>query len=153
MRAIITSSSPQKLARARKLGAAYGVDYLAHPDWETEVLSITEGRGVDVTIDVTGGTSLSKSLMATRPGGSVAVTGALTGTATKVDVLSLLVHQKRLVALRGSREMLEKLCSFTEATGLHPIVDKLFPFAAAADAFEYIASGAHFGKVVVQLSD
>ncbi|HEV7164064.1 MAG TPA: NAD(P)-dependent alcohol dehydrogenase [Gammaproteobacteria bacterium] len=152
LRTVITSSSESKLVRARKLGASYGINYIAHPDWEREVLRVTDGRGVDLAIDVSGGKTISRSLEATRPGGTVAVTGALTGINVDINLLALLVHQKRLVGVRaGSRSMLEALSTFTEVTGLKPMVDKVFAFSEAPRAFEYLASGTHFGKVVIQV--
>jgi len=153
LRVIITSSSDDKLTRALALGASRGINYIAHADWASDVLQYTNGRGVDITVDVGGGKSLSQSLEATRPGGTVAVTGLLTGVDTQLNLLALLVYQKRLVGVRaGSRSMLEALCTFTEVTGLAPIVDKVFAFSEAARAFEYLASGTHFGKVVIQVA-
>ena len=153
LRTIVTSSSDEKLDRARKLGASYCINYAAHPNWAKEVLRDTNGRGADVVIDVSGGKTLSQSLEALRPGGTVAVTGLLTGIDVDLNLLDLLIYQKRLLGVRGgSRSMLESLCTFTEATGLVPVVDKIFAFSEAARAFEYLASGAHFGKVAIQVA-
>lgn len=150
-RTIITSSSDEKLERARKLGASDTVNYKQNPDWEKEVLELTGGRGVDHVVEVGGPDTLSKSLVAARMGGNVAMIGVLTGAKGSVPTAAILRKSVRVQGIYvGSREMFE---SMNRAIALHemtPVVDRTFPFEEAREALRHMESAAHFGKIVIQ---
>jgi len=154
LRAIITSSNDEKLERARSLGADHAINYRSNPDWQNEVLRITEGRGVDLVVEVGGDGTLERSVSSTRMGGTVAVVGGVSGFSTKLDLIPLVVRGTRLIGVVvGSRAMFEDLNRFITATKIRPTIDRVFSFDAAREAFAYLASANHFGKVVIQVGD
>ncbi len=154
LRAIITSSSDEKLARARALGADATINYLAKPEWQDEVLQLTDGRGVDLTVEVGGAGTIPRAVTATRMGGTVSVIGGLTGFGdTPLATIALIVNVTRLSGiLVGSRVMLDDLTRFLTGTELHPIIDREFAFDEAPRAYEHLLSGRHFGKIVIRVA-
>jgi NADPH:quinone reductase-like Zn-dependent oxidoreductase len=151
-RVIATSSSDEKLERARKLGAAEGVNYRTHEDWDEKALELTGGRGVDHVVEVGGPDTLSKSLKAVRMGGNVAMIGVLTGVRGEVDTASILRKTVKLQGIYvGNREMFEDMNRAISLHGLRPVIDRAFPFEETPDALRLMQSGAHFGKIVVEL--
>lgn len=147
---IVTSSSDEKLARAKTLGADHVVNYRSHPQWSQQVLELTNGRGVDHTVEVGGPGTLAQSIPATRVGGHIALIGILTGLGGEVPTAALMVRQQRLQGLVvGSRQQQIDLVRAVEATGLRPVIDHTFPLEALADAFRLQQAGGHFGKIAV----
>lgn len=153
LRVLITSSDDAKLARARALGADATINYRRTPDWEQEVLRLTDGRGVDRVLEVGGPDTLSRSLAATRVGGVLAVIGRLTGSEpVPFEPAELFLGLKHLSGVMvGSRAMALDLARFVEQQRLRPVIDRVFPFAAAPDAYAYLDAAGHFGKVVIEL--
>ena len=150
LRTIITSSSDEKLARAKTLGAAAGVNYRSTPDWENEVLRHTEGRGVDVVLEVGGKETLPHSIAATRMGGLVNIIGGVAGFSTEMSLFPLIGGSRRLGGINvGSRSMLDDLVRATESAGIRPLVDRVYAFKDAGAAFADLKAGKHFGKLVV----
>jgi NADPH:quinone reductase-like Zn-dependent oxidoreductase len=148
-RMIITSSSDEKLERARKLGADETINYKNTPAWDKEVLRLTNKLGVDHVIEVGGTGTLSKSLNAVRVGGHVALIGVLT-TVGEFNPISVLMKSVRLQGVFvGSRQMFEDMNRAIEANHLKPVIDKTFAFAEVHEALKYMESGSHFGKIVV----
>ena len=152
-RVIVTSSSDGKLARARELGAWGTINYRAEPDWERKVKELTGGRGADLVIEVGGAGTFSRSLHAVRLGGTIVMIGALSGGDAPLSVIPILMRQIRVQGmLVGDRESFEAMNRGVAASGLRPVVDRVFPFEQAPDAFRHMASGEHFGKVVVRVA-
>lgn len=150
-RTIITSSSNEKLDRARSLGAQETINYRTHPDWDEEVLRLTEGRGVDQIIEVGGSGTLERSLQAVAHGGHIALVGVLAGS-VGVDPFPLALRNGTISGIYvGSREHFETMNAFIEKHQIRPVVDQVFSFGDAARAYDYLASGAHFGKVVIRV--
>ena len=149
-RVIATSSSDTKLAQARALGASDGVNYKQHPEWQTEVLRLTGGRGVDHVVEVGGAGTLPRSVEATRMGGQVHLIGVLTGG--EINPTPVL---RRNVILRGiyvgSRQMFEAMNQAITLHTIRPVIDRVFPFAEAREAYRYLTSQAHVGKVVIRI--
>lgn len=154
LRAIITSSSDEKLERARALGADDTINYRTSPEWQDEVLRLTQGRGVDLTLELGGAGTLRRSLAATRVGGTVSVIGRIGGPGEHaIDLIELIRDMRRLSGIFvGSRAMLEDLMLFLSTTKIHPIIDREFSFSEAPLAYEYLQSGRHFGKVVIRVA-
>ncbi|TBU38096.1 NAD(P)-binding protein [Dichomitus squalens] len=151
---IATSSSDKKLETAKKLGAKYVINYKKTPNWEEEVLKITNGRGVDHVLEVGGPGTILKSVEAVRYAGNVAVIGFVAGQAD-TSQLPLLVLGKAINmrgVLIGSRQQFEEMNRLIEAVKLKPVVDKVFDFEHARDAYEYQDSQQHVGKVVIKVS-
>lgn len=153
LRTFITSSSETKLERARSLGADERIDYARQPEWEREVLERTGGRGVDRVLEIGGEGTLARSVAAARHGGSVVVIGGVTGFGGGVAPGVLLTQSKSLVGLYvGSRAHLERLLGVVARHRLPPVIDETFAFADARAAYAHLASGRHFGKVVIRLA-
>ncbi|KAI0758962.1 NAD-P-binding protein [Fomes fomentarius] len=151
---IATSSSDEKLQAAKKLGAAHVINYKKTPDWDKEVLKITSGRGVDHVIEVGGPGTLLKSLNAVRYGGSIHLVGFIAGQAD-VNSLPLQVLGKAALLrgiLIGSRSQFEDLNRLISAVKLKPVVGKVFDFERAQEAYAYLSSQKHVGKVIIKVS-
>ena len=151
-RVIITSSSDEKLARARELGAAETVNYRTTPDWDKEVLRLTGKLGVDHVVEVGGPGTLGKSVNSVRAGGHVALIGVLSGFGPSDASLFPLVARNAQVSgiYVGSRRDFEEMNRFLELRQLRPVIDRTFALADAPAAYDHLQSGAHFGKVVVR---
>jgi NADPH:quinone reductase-like Zn-dependent oxidoreductase len=150
--AIITSSSDEKLERARKLGASAGINYRRTPEWHEEVLKLTNGKGVDHVIEVGGVGTLAKSMQAVAYAGHVALIGVLAGFQGDTNPHPLLRKSANLHGIFvGNRAMFEKLNDAIEANGLKPVIDKVFAFEDAVAALRYQQSGSHFGKIVIRI--
>lgn len=151
-RVIITSSSDAKLDRARGLGAVGCINYRATPEWEREVLKVTDGRGVDHVLDVGGAGTLSRSIGALAIGGKVAMIGVLTGNGATGSPYGLLGKQASLHGVFvGSRGHFERMNDAITAHQLEPVIDREFAFDDAAAAYRHLESGTHFGKVVLRI--
>jgi NADPH:quinone reductase-like Zn-dependent oxidoreductase len=149
-RVLITSSSDEKLGRARALGADEAINYRRTPEWDREVLALTGKAGVDHVVEVGGAGTLSKSLGAVRVGGHVALIGVLAG-AGEFDPRVVLMKGVRVQGVFvGSRRMFEEMNAAIEANRLRPVIDRAFEFDDARAALEHMASGSHFGKIVVK---
>jgi NADPH:quinone reductase-like Zn-dependent oxidoreductase len=150
---IITSSSDDKLRRARALGADHTINYHAHPEWHEVVLRMTGALGADVVLEVGGKGTVNRSVLAAGMGGTVAIIGGVSGFGGEVNPVALLTGAKRMVGIFvGSRAMLEHVMRFAAAARITPVVDRVFPFEQAQDAYRYMESGAHFGKVVIAVT-
>lgn len=149
-RVVATSSSDEKLARVRELGAVHTVNYKEHEDWGARVLEWTGGRGVDHVVEVGGPGTLAQSIQACRIGGHIALIGVLTGRSGDVPTAALMAKQQRLQGLIvGSRAMQRDFVRALEATGIRPLIDRSFALDEIGDAFRHEESGAHMGKIVL----
>ena len=153
LRTIITSSSDEKLQRARELGAHHTINYVATPEWQEEVLRFTHGAGADVVLEVGGQGTVNRSVASCAMGGSVAIIGGVSGFGGEVNPASLLAGAKRMVGIFvGSRAMLEQVMRFAATGDIKPVVDRVFHFDQAREAYRYMESGSHFGKVVISVT-
>jgi NADPH:quinone reductase-like Zn-dependent oxidoreductase len=150
-RTIITSSSDEKLARAKALGADETINYKKEPAWEKPALDLTGGYGVDHVVEVGGARTLEQSLRCARIGGSVSVIGVLTG-AGEINPTLILGRRASVQGMSvGSVEMFEGMNRAIARSRLKPVIDKVYPFEEAAAAFRYMESAKHFGKIVVSV--
>jgi NADPH:quinone reductase-like Zn-dependent oxidoreductase len=147
---IVTSSSDEKIEAALRQGAAFGVNYRQYPDWEAEVLRLTDGRGVDIVIELGGVGTFGRSVKAVAHGGEIALIGVLAppGADTNLSLLMLKNAAARGIFV-GSRRMFEDLNRAIEVNHLVPPIDRVFPFEAAAEAFRHQMAGTHMGKIVI----
>jgi NADPH:quinone reductase-like Zn-dependent oxidoreductase len=150
-RAVITSSSDDKLARARALGADAGTNYKTNPDWDKWARQQTAGAGVDVVVEVGGAGTLDRSLKAVKTGGHVALIGVLAGGGTFNPVPVLMKAVRLQGVFVGSRAQFEAMNAIISQKQIRPIIDRTFPLADAPAAFRHLESGSHFGKVVVTM--
>jgi len=145
---IATSSSDEKLERAKQLGADHLINYKTNPEWGKEALKLTDGRGVDVVVEVGGDNTLSKSLEAVRVGGSIVVIGVLSGFTNNIFIPALFGKNARMIGISvGSREQLDDMAKHMAVWKMHPVVDKVFPVDQVQQALKLMQAGGHFGKI------
>jgi NADPH:quinone reductase-like Zn-dependent oxidoreductase len=151
-RPIITSSSDEKLARARTLGAAGTVNYRTNPEWQREVRKLTGDAGVDHVLEVGGKDTLPKALESLAYDGHVALIGGLTGFAPDVPAGRLLGMGASVTGIYvGTRADFEALNRFLTEHKLKPVIDRVFSFEEAPQAYEFMDNGSYQGKIVVRL--
>jgi NADPH:quinone reductase-like Zn-dependent oxidoreductase len=149
---IATSSSDEKLARAKKLGAAHGINYKTTPDWEKAALELTGGNGVDLVIEVGGAGTIAKSLGAIRHGGKVSMIGVLSGAA-ELNPMLIMARRANVQGISvGSTQMFEAMNRAITGGSLKPVIDKVFSFDETPAAFRHMQSAQHFGKIVVKVA-
>ena len=145
--AVVTSSSDEKLERARQLGADHTINYREVPAWGRAVRDCT-GGGVDLVLELGGAGTMDNSIGAVRQGGHIALIGTVAGVAAPISTVALLGKQAKIQGLMvGSRRHQQDLVRAIDSTGLRPVIDRRFALEELADAFRYQQSGAHFGKV------
>ena len=150
-RVIATSSSDDKLAVAKELGATDLIDYRTTPDWASEVLELTDGKGVDVFIDVAGGDGINDSVRAAKAGGLVAVIGFLAGQTTNLDLMTVLFRQTTVQGIAvGTLAAFQELVEFLDRHAIRPVIDSTFRFEDAKAAYDRLAEGP-LGKVVIEV--
>jgi NADPH:quinone reductase-like Zn-dependent oxidoreductase len=149
--AVITSSSDEKLARAKALGADVTINYRTHPEWHREVRRLTDGRGADLVVELGGAETLEESLRAVRPSGTVALIGVLSGATAPLNLGRVVTQYVRLQGVTvGSRDNFEDMVRAIEAHRLVPgIDDRVYGFAETAAA---IGAGGHFGKICIDFA-
>ncbi|MFM2178063.1 MAG: hypothetical protein RL015_2161 [Verrucomicrobiota bacterium] len=151
-RVLAITSSDEKAARLRELGAEAVHNYKTDPAWDDWALAQTGGLGVDRVIEIGGPETLNRSIKATRFGGHIALIGVLTGTAGEVQTVGILRKGIRLDGIYvGSRAMFERMLHQITTTKMQPVLDQVHAFEDAAAAFQRMESGQHFGKIVIRL--
>lgn len=149
---ILTSSSDDKLSRARQLGADCTVNYRTRSDWEQAVLEFTGGEGADLTVETAGPGTLDKSMKATRAGGTIALLGALTGRQGTVTTGLILMKRLHIAGIMvDSRTAFEAMNQFLAERHLRPVIDQCFGFEHLPEAFRCLDAGHHLGKIVVSV--
>lgn len=152
LRAIITSSSDEKLERARQLGASGLINYRKTPEWSGAVRELTAGTGVDLVVEVGGAGTLEQSLRSVRMGGTVCLIGNLAGLAAQVPLALVFMQQVRVQGiLVGHREGFEAMSRAIAQHEMRPVIDRTLSFEEAPGAFEGMAAGGHFGKICVKV--
>jgi NADPH:quinone reductase-like Zn-dependent oxidoreductase len=151
-RTILTSSSDEKLERAKNLGADDLINYKEREDWDKAVQDLTDRRGVDHVVEVGGAGTFQKSLNSVKMGGHIAVIGALSGGQGGVSPVSILMKLVRLQGIFvGSRQMFEQMnLLLCQHYHIKPVIGKIFEFGEVRDALKYMEAGAHFGKIVIK---
>lgn len=148
---IATTSSADKAARLRDLGADLVIDYKTTPDWGNAVLAATGGRGADIVVEVGGPATLAQSIRAVAPGGHIALIGVLTGFSGEVPTVELMAKQAVLKGLIvGSREDQQDMVRALDGFGWRPVVDRIWPLDGIAEAFAWQRAGQHFGKICLE---
>jgi NADPH:quinone reductase-like Zn-dependent oxidoreductase len=149
---IATSSSDEKLARLKAMGADQLINYKETPVWGAKALELTGGVGVDHVVEIGGAGTLDQSMVATRVEGHIALIGVLAGYGGPVSTVTLMAKNLRVQGLTvGSRAQQLDMIRFIEEKGIKPVLDQHFPLANLADAFRLQESGKHFGKIVVEI--
>ena len=150
---IITSSSDEKLEQAVEMGADDTINYRNEPDWEKAVMEVTGGRGVDLVLEVGGEATFAKSMASTRIGGHIASIGGLARVDENAPRMPMLARNVNVVRMAvGSRAMFERMNRAIAHRQLHPVMDRVFGFNVAQDAYRYLESQQHIGKIVITIA-
>jgi NADPH:quinone reductase-like Zn-dependent oxidoreductase len=147
-----TSSSDEKLERAKAMGLEAGLNYRQSPDWAKWVLKETGNRGADLIVEVGGAGTFAQSLQAVRFGGTVAQIGVLSQSEQPLPIAPILHRQVRIHGVYvGSRTHFEAMNRAITANRMRPVVDRIFAFGEARDALNALQEAHHFGKIVIQV--
>jgi len=149
---IVTSSSDEKLERARALGADETINYRAQPEWARAARALTGGRGVDHVVEVGGAGTFRQSIAACALGGHIAVIGVLSGAVKDLSVVEIFARNLKISGVTvGSRQHAEDMVRAIDTAKLKPVIDRRFPLERLADALALMRDGGHFGKVVIDI--
>lgn len=149
---IATSSSPEKLARLKTLGADHLINYKEDPKWGQTAFALTGGRGVDVVVEIGGPGTLTQSVHACRIGGHVSLIGVLTGVSGEVPTALIMSKNVAVKGVTvGSRQEQEEMIDAIDANGIRPVIDSTFPLDQIAAAFAHQISQKHFGKICLAI--
>lgn len=147
----VISSSDEKIARARALGADAAINYRATPEWAKATREITAGQGYDHILELGGEKTLPQSLLCVRSGGAISIIGVLSGAKTGLEIGRVVMKQARMLGIGvGHRNGFEAMTRALEKHRVMPVVDRVFEFDALKDALAHLKSGAHFGKVCIR---
>lgn len=149
---IATSSSDQNLQTVKALGAVAGVNYRSTPKWEEEVLKLTDGKGVDLLLDVAGGDGINQSIAATKASGRIAQIGFMSGQSVQLDLMPLIFRQTTIRGIAvAPRSSFDRMNVFLNAHKIRPVIDQVYSLEQAHAAYKHLARGA-FGKVVIKIA-
>lgn len=150
---IITSSSDEKLEKAKRIGAVQGVNYRSIPAWGDRARELSGGDGVDLVVEVGGAGTLPQSFRAIRMGGRISLIGVLTGSEGEINPRSIVMKKVRMQGIFvGSREMFESMNRAITSSGLHPVVDRVFSLDKVKEALQHMERQEHFGKICVKIA-
>jgi NADPH:quinone reductase-like Zn-dependent oxidoreductase len=152
LRAIVISSSDEKLARLAQLGADHGINYRTVPDWGIKVRELTGGTGADLVLDIGGDATIAKSVAACRMAGQIMIVGSTSNAPPVLPLRDVVMHHIRIIGMAvGSVTQLAELVEFVERHQLRPMIDRAFPLDQLGEAFRYQLSGRHLGKIVIDI--
>jgi NADPH:quinone reductase-like Zn-dependent oxidoreductase len=147
----VISSSDEKIARAKALGADAAINYSKTPEWYRATREITEGRGYDHIVELGGEKTLPQSLRCIRPGGTLSMIGVLSGGMLSASLGLVVTRQVRLQGITvGNRDGFEAMLRAIGQHRIVPVTDRVFAFEELKEAMAYLKSGAHFGKVCIR---
>lgn len=150
---IVTSSSDEKLARAKALGADHLVNYKKTAAWSGAVREITGGRGADHVVEVGGAGTFGQSLASIRVGGHISIIGVLAGASNDLMIPFVIGNNAKIKGISvGAREHFEDMCRAIALHKIKPVIDKTFGFGEAKEALSYMAGQGHFGKIAINLA-
>ncbi len=147
---VVLSSSDEKLARAKALGADFGINYRNAPEWSAEVRAVTGGHGADHILELGGAQTFDQSVAAVAAHGSIAQIGVLTGFGSAPNLNGLFTANATINGIMvGPRAFLERVSRFVEQHAITPVIDRTFAFDQAAEAFAHLEAAGHMGKIVI----
>jgi NADPH:quinone reductase-like Zn-dependent oxidoreductase len=151
-RVIITSSSDEKLQRAKALGAEAGINYKREPAWSERVVQLTNGHGADLVVDIGGKSTLDESTKSLADEGKLAIVGGLQGYDGNISAWGLLEKSAQAYGVFvGSRAEYLHMSEFMTKHRMQPVIERVYPFAQYPDALELLGSGNFIGKIVLRM--
>jgi NADPH:quinone reductase-like Zn-dependent oxidoreductase len=148
---IIISSSDEKLARARAMGADETINYNTVPEWGKYARETAGGEGVDHVVEVGGQLTMAQSLRAVRPGGTISVIGVLSGATLNVPLGQIVTRHVRLQGITvGNGDDFAQMARAIALHKVHPAISRVFAFEELHTALDFLASGKHFGKICIK---
>ena len=151
-RAVLLSSSDEKLEKGKAMGADVLINYKENPDWDKSVLQKTRDVGADLVLELGGGGTLARSIEAVKMNGKISLVGVLTGFDAQINPLPILRKSLTINGIYvGSRDMQNQFHEAMDVNKIHPVIDRVFEFDQAKGAYPYMESGRHFGKIVIAL--
>ncbi|GBF51678.1 zinc-binding alcohol dehydrogenase [Leptospira ryugenii] len=148
-----TSSSEEKLERAKKLGADFTLNYKEVPDWGKKIREETKQIGVDHVVEVGGAGTLTQSIIACKPFGNIHLIGILSGKSGEIQLLpAVMNHIKIQGIVVGGRKAFMEMNQAISVSGMKPVVDSIFPMEETKEAVQHLKSASHFGKIVIKIS-
>jgi NADPH:quinone reductase-like Zn-dependent oxidoreductase len=151
-RVVAITGSQAKVDRLERLGAEHVIRYEREPEWSRVVLEVTGGAGVDHVVETGGAGTIDESIKAAAMGGSISLVGLLTGAGGRLDMLPILAKTLRIQGVVvGSVEMFERMIGMIDHLGIRPVIDEAFEMQDIAAALEYLKSGRHLGKVIINV--
>lgn len=149
---IILSSSDEKLARAKSMGALHCINYRQHEDWPSAILDLTKGKGVDAVIEVGGAKTLERAARSVKKGGVICLIGVLSGAREPLDLRPILMNNVRIQGIFvGAKTIFSAMNRVVLHGKIRPVIDTVFGFEEAKNAFTHLESGKHFGKVCIKV--
>jgi NADPH:quinone reductase-like Zn-dependent oxidoreductase len=146
------SSSAEKLARLRSLGVTHLINYRSDAEWGKIARNITNGRGVDLVVEVGGAGTIKQSIRASRMGGTIALVGMVSGVAQELNLPLIFMNSLRLIGVAvGSRAQFAEMLNAIDRHGIKPIIDRIFPLTELQQALAWLKNGNHVGKVCVEI--
>lgn len=153
-RVLAITSTDEKAGMLQELGAEAVVNYRTFPDWEREILTLTNGKGVDKVVDIAGDKTIVKSAASTRKGGNITIVGFVSGMGGGIPPIDILSRAITVVGTGiGPRINFDNLLTAMDMHKVKPVIDQVFPFAEYREAYRRIESGNHIGKVVIEVAN
>ncbi|WP_454189837.1 zinc-dependent alcohol dehydrogenase family protein [Paenibacillus sp. Marseille-Q7038] len=152
-RVIVTTSSDEKAEKVKLLGANEVINYVKTPNWEKEVLRLTNGKGAEHILEVVGGESINRSIEAVAIQGNIYVIGFLGGMMAEVNLFALLAKQVKIQGINvGHKNAFDDMQRAFDQLNINPVIDTVYPFDQAIEAYKHLQRGA-FGKIVIRVSE
>lgn len=149
---ILLSGSDEKLHLAKQMGVNHLINYKSLPNWEGEVLNITNGNGVNHVVEVVGSNHINKSIDTVALDGTISIIGLINGLKGEINTVKIMTKQIRLQGINvGSKEMFNRMNNALEIHNIHPIIDKTYAFEDAKEALTLLERSSHFGKLCISV--
>lgn len=150
---ILISKSDEKIHRAQEIAKLKGINYQDHEDWPKMIRDLTDGRGVDAVVEVGGAKTLGRAIKSVKRGGVICVIGVLSGSEEPLDLRPILMNNIRLQGLFvGAKTVFEAMIRVLDHAEIHPVIDRVFSFDEVKQAFSYLETAQHFGKICIKVS-
>jgi NADPH:quinone reductase-like Zn-dependent oxidoreductase len=150
---IVTSSSDDKIEKAKKMGAVHGINYKTNADVKCFVMELTSKRGVDLVVTTVGAAAWETDLSVVRRGGKIVICGVTTGASAQTDLQRIYWNQITILgSTMGSDEDFRQMLKAAANTKLKPVIDSVYPLDEVSQAMKKMERGEQFGKIVLDIN-